>query len=90
MISGSEVGMVLEQLFSDFENNVPQESFSQIDVLSKSLARSMAIKSGVVMNKTEQQNLVNNLFACKEATVTPSNKPIFVTLTVADIEKKFF
>ncbi|HET8885843.1 MAG TPA: DNA mismatch repair endonuclease MutL [Salinimicrobium sp.] len=89
MIAESEVGMVLEQLFSDFENDVPQDGFSQIDVLSKSLARSMAVKSGITLSKTEQQNLVNSLFACKEPTVTPSNRPVFVTLTVGDIEKKF-
>ena len=89
MISESEVEILLEQLLSDFENDLPQDGFTQTDLLSKSMAKSMAVKSGVSLNKAEQQNLVNGLFACKEPTVTPFNKPIFITLTVSDLEKKF-
>lgn len=89
MVSESEVEMLFEQLFSDFENDVPQNGFSQTDLLSKSMAKSMAVKNGTILNTLEQQNLVNSLFACKEPNITPFNRTIFVTLTVADIEKRF-
>ena len=88
-ISESEVAILLEQLLSDLENEVPGAGFSQIDVLSKSLAKGMAVKSGTVLNSTEQQNIVNSLFACKESSFSPYNRPIFITLTVDDLDKKF-
>lgn len=89
LISESEVAILLEQLLSDLENEVPGSGFSQIDTLSKSLAKGMAVKSGTILNAAEQQNIVNSLFACKESTLTPYNKPIFTTLTVEELDKKF-
>ncbi|MCF4101371.1 DNA mismatch repair endonuclease MutL [Gillisia sp. M10.2A] len=88
-ISESEVEMLLEQLLADFENEVPGSNFSQTDLLAKSLARSMAVKSGNLLNATEQQHIVNGLFACKEPSLTPFNKPVFITLPVEELEKKF-
>jgi len=89
LISESEVAILLEQLLSDLENEVPGTGFSQIDSLSKSLAKGMAVKSGTVLNSADQQNIVNALFACKETTLSPFNKPIFITLTVDELDKKF-
>ncbi len=89
LISESEVEILLEQLLLDLENEVPGSGFSQVDTLSKSLARGMAVKSGTVLNSAEQQNIVNSLFACKESTLSPFNKPVFITLTVDELDKKF-
>lgn len=89
LISESEVAILLEQLLSDLENEVPESGFSHSDILAKSLAKGMAVKSGTVLNNLEQQNIVNSLFACKETSLTPYNKPIFITLTVDELDKKF-
>ena len=88
-VSESEVSIVLEQLISDVENDVPDQNFSASDLLAKSLAKSLAIKTGQSLNHEEQEHLVNSLFACKEPSVSPTNKTTFVTLGVDDIEKKF-
>ncbi|HSP11845.1 MAG TPA: DNA mismatch repair endonuclease MutL [Salegentibacter sp.] len=89
LISESEVEMLLEQLFSDLENEVPNNGFSQTDLLARSLAKGMAVKSGMQLNNTEQQHIVNRLFACKEPSMSPSNRSVFVTLTVDELDKKF-
>ncbi len=57
-------------------------------LVAKSLAKSLAIKSGKKMNNQEQENMVNRLFACKEPTVSPTNKPIFITYSTTDFDKK--
>lgn len=88
-ISESEVEMLLEQLLVDFQNEVPENNFSHTDLLAKSLAKSMAVKAGSLLNSTEQQHIVNGLFACKEPSLTPFNKPVFITLPVEELEKKF-
>ncbi|WP_179346106.1 DNA mismatch repair endonuclease MutL [Winogradskyella ursingii] len=85
----SEVSIILEQLISDVENDVPDANFSSADLLSKSMAKSLAIKNGQALNSTEQEHIVDSLFACKEPNVSPTNRPTFITLGVDDIEKKF-
>ncbi|WP_400078072.1 DNA mismatch repair endonuclease MutL [Winogradskyella sp. R77965] len=85
----SEVSIILEQLISDVENDVPDANFSATDLLAKSMAKSLAIKNGQPLNSTEQEHMVNSLFACKEPSVSPTNRPTFVTMKVDDIEKKF-
>lgn len=85
----SEVSMILEQLISDVENDVPDTNFSTTDLLAKSLAKSLAIKNGQSLNTTEQEHMVNSLFACKEPNVSPTNRLTFTTLKVDEIEKKF-
>lgn len=84
-----EATTVLEQLINDAENELPDTSFSQTDMLAKSLAKSLAIKSGKTMTVEAQQHLVNSLFACKEPSVTSTNRPTFITLHVEDLDKKF-
>lgn len=85
----ASVPSVLEQLISDVENEVPDSNFSQTDLLAKSLARSLAIKTGQRLTNEEQEHLVNSLFACKEPNISPTNKSTFVTMRVEDIDKKF-
>lgn len=85
----SEVSIILEQLISDVENEVPDANFSAADLLAKSMAKSLAIKNGQSLNSTEQEHMVNSLFACKEPNVSPTNRPTFITMAVDDIEKKF-
>ncbi|WP_458627248.1 DNA mismatch repair endonuclease MutL [Winogradskyella sp. PC D3.3] len=85
----SEVSIILEQLISDVENDVPDTNFSAADLLAKSMAKSLAIKNGQSLNSTEQEHMVNSLFACKEPNVSPTNRPTFITMAVDDIEKKF-
>lgn len=89
IVKESNVSGILEQLISDVENEVPDSNFSQTDLLAKSLAKSSAIKTGTSLTKTEQEHLVNSLFACKEPSISPNNKAVFITLTVDDLDKKF-
>src|SRR5690606_40810482 len=42
----SEVSVILEQLISDIENEVPDSNFSPTDLLAKSMAKSLAVKIG--------------------------------------------
>lgn len=85
----SEVSIILEQLISDVENEVPDSHFSATDLLAKSMAKSLAIKTGQSLQKDEQEHLVNKLFACKEPNVSPANRTTFVTMSVDELDKKF-
>jgi DNA mismatch repair protein MutL len=88
-VTESEVSIVLEQLLGDLQDGIPDSSFSQNDSIAKSMAKSLAVKTGTYLTEKEQENLVNGLFACKEPNVSPFQKPTFITLRVEDLDKKF-
>ncbi|WP_452222432.1 DNA mismatch repair endonuclease MutL [Lacinutrix salivirga] len=85
----SEVSIILEQLINDVEHEVPDSHFSVTDLLAKSLAKSLAIKTGQILTSAEQEHLVNSLFACKEPNASPTHKTTFVTVGIEEIERKF-
>ena len=89
LVAESEVGMVLDQLISDYQQETTSECFSHTDMLSKTLAKTLSVKTGEVLNRQSQLALVNDLFACKESLTSPFNKPIYITITENDIDKKF-
>ena len=89
LMAESEVSIVLEELINNLQNEIPESSFSQSDSVAKSMAKSMAVKTGTYLSVKEQENLVNSLFACKDPNVSPFQKPTFITLTVEDLDKRF-
>tara|TARA_R110002020_G_scaffold263896_3_gene478619 strand:+ start:573 stop:2423 length:1851 start_codon:yes stop_codon:yes gene_type:complete len=89
LILESHVVNLLSQLVQDIKEEVPDSGFSQNDMLAKSMAASMAIKTGVSLNREEREHLINQLFACKEPSVSPRNKLVFTTMDVSDLDKKF-
>ena len=88
-VSESEITIVLEQLLADLQDGVPENSYSQNDSIAKSMARSLAVKTGTYLTEKEQEHLVNGLFACKDPNVSPFQKPTFITMRVEDLDKRF-
>ncbi|WP_299685625.1 DNA mismatch repair endonuclease MutL [uncultured Dokdonia sp.] len=88
-LTESEVPIVIEQLLSDLENEVPDTGFSQTDTLAKSMAKSMAVKAGERLDASSREHLVNSLFACKEPSVSPSNRTTFITMNAEELDRKF-
>jgi DNA mismatch repair protein MutL len=88
-IKDNEVQNIIESLLDDIQNQTKSSNYSQVDCIAKSLARNLAIKKGVSLDTKEQEELLNNLFACKEPGVSPQGKATFITLSLEDIEKKF-
>lgn len=89
VVTESEVQMVMEQLISDFQMEVSEDSFSQVDMLAKTLSKTLSVKTGEVLDELSQISLVNKLFACKESTLSPFNKRTYTTITENDIDRKF-
>jgi len=83
----SKIESVLETLLSGSEDRSITH-FSQADQIAKSMAKSLAIKSGDLLEIEEQQTLLDDFFGCKETSVSPFNKPIFITLDKREIEQK--
>ncbi|WP_111709531.1 DNA mismatch repair endonuclease MutL [Lutibacter citreus] len=85
----SQITIIIEQLLEDIKNDIPDASFSQLDIMAKSLAKSLAIKTGSKLDLKEQEELVNKLFSCKQPDLSPFRKTTFVTINIDEIDKKF-
>ena len=88
-ISESQIQPIVEQLLEDVQTELPENSFSQVDIMAKSLAKSLAIKTGEKLDHKEQEEIVNKLFECKQPDVSPFGKTTFITLNIKDIDKEF-
>jgi DNA mismatch repair protein MutL len=88
-ITESQITLILEQLLDDMKLEVPESSFSHFDVMAKSFAKSLAIKTGISLSEREQETLVHDLFSCKEPSISPFGKAIFKTLTLQEIDTIF-
>ena len=88
-ISETEVMGILEELIDRIKNEIPEANFSQIDIIAKSLAKSLAIKTGVKLTQKEQENILNKLFLCKEPNFSPFGKSTYITLTLKELDDKF-
>ncbi len=85
----TEVGSIFEAIFELGAPEAEHASFSPSDRMAKTLARVSSIKSGTVLSIQEQQALVDDLFSCKESTLSPFNQQIFITLNQQELDLKF-
>ncbi|UUV20696.1 DNA mismatch repair endonuclease MutL [Paenimyroides aestuarii] len=88
-ITESEVSIVLEDLLNDLQDDVPSDHSVLNDRIAKSLALSLAIKTGTYLTEKEQEHIVNSLFGCTDPQTSPFGKTTFITMKVEDIDKKF-
>ncbi|MDC1492941.1 DNA mismatch repair endonuclease MutL [Flavobacteriaceae bacterium] len=88
-VEEGNLDLVIRSLLDNITNEIPDDNFSQTDMISKSLAKSMAIKNGQNLNANEMEYIVNGLFACKEPNTSPFNKRTYITLTKEDLDNKF-
>ena len=83
----------LEESFSNLifniKNELPDNSFSESDLISKIMSKTLSIKNGKTLEISEQQYIINSLFACKETMICPFNKKTFAKIQYTDIEKMF-
>ena len=88
-ITESQISLIIEQLLDDMKLEIPETSFSHFDIMAKSFAKSLAIKTGKELTPKEQDNLVHHLFSCKEPSISPYGKATFKTLTIKEIDTIF-
>ena len=57
--------------------------------MTKSLAKSLSIKTGTYLSQKEQEALVNDLFSCRQPSIAPDGKPTFKILNINEIDQLF-
>ena len=89
VVPESGIGTVLDRLIADYKEGFNDGTLSQAEVLAKVLSKNLAIRTGEVLDQESQLALVNNLFACKEPSLSPFQKITYTIVSEGDIDKKF-
>jgi DNA mismatch repair protein MutL len=84
----TQLAIFFEDIIASQKADLPQNSFSQVDQIAKTLAKNAAIKTGKNLNQKEQEELVNALFTCKEPDISPNGNATFTTITLKEIDKR--
>jgi DNA mismatch repair protein MutL len=80
---------IIEELVEQFKMNASVTKLNKRENLAKALAYSSAIKSGRVLSVEEMRTIIDELFACENAYTAPNGKFTFITLSNAELEKRF-
>lgn len=80
---------ILEKLLESYKDNLSTLKLEKRDNLARSLARRNSIKGGKKLESAEMNLLIDKLFACASPSVTPGGKPVFITLSINELLKRF-
>ncbi|MBX7093858.1 MAG: DNA mismatch repair endonuclease MutL [Flavobacteriales bacterium] len=82
------VGLI-EKMLEELKHHSSEIRKNKYESLARSLSSSIAIKAGKKLTNEEMNRLVDELFACETPFISPSGKPVIITYTMDEIEKKF-
>jgi len=85
---GNEQG-IIEVLLENYKENFNHHSYEKKENLARSLARKASIKAARKLEFREINLIIDQLFACKVPSVSPSGKNVFITVTLDELRKKF-
>ena len=79
---------LLEKILDMYKTNLVDFKLDKKLNLARSLASQLAIKSGQSMSPIEMQDLIDRLFACAVAEVSPDGKKIYTILNVNELKTR--
>jgi len=80
---------IIDVLLEQYKHFSSEVKFSKREKLIRSLARQQSIKTGVRLTEREMRQLVNDLFACEQANVTPDGNPTYLEFRQEQLDKMF-
>ena len=69
--------------------NFSKLGFSAEEIISKTLAKNIAVKKGKSLTAEEMQDLVDKLFACEMPFKTPTGKNCFISMELDELMRRF-
>jgi len=82
---GNDVVMIIEKILEDYKTNLSGNQSDNKLKLARSLASQMAVKKGQTLSSVEMQNIIDRLFGCAVAEVSPDGRKIFTIINADDI-----
>lgn len=78
-----------EKLIEDYKQNLAQLKLDKRTNLARSLAKNAAVKAGTRLSAEEMNQLIDELFACKNPKTGLTGKPTFITIGLDELAKRF-
>ncbi len=88
LVNETQLPIILADIIASQKEEMPNTSFSLLDHIAKILAKNTAIRVGKSLTIQEQEELVDNLFSCKEPMLSPFGKPSYTTLNINEIDNR--
>ena len=79
---------VITDIIDYYKENVASE-FDRFEKMAAAFACKNAIKSGEELSQAKMHALIDQLFACESPYFCPHGRPVVVTLSLEDIDRKF-
>lgn len=86
---GMGVQELIENILEQYKNTSGEIQSDGRERLARSMAASVSIKAGKPLFQEEMIALIDKLFACNQPQVSPSGKPIILTFSMDELNKKF-
>lgn len=83
------IQQLIESMLENYKLNKTNLKIDKINNLARSMAKNLSLKPNKILTVEEMQALVDDLFACKVPTVSPSGRMIIINLPFEEIEKRF-
>ena len=81
--------VIIESLLEQYKHFSNDVKFSKREKLTRSAARQQSIKGGKKLTEKEMQQLIGDLFACKQPNITPDGYPTYMEFKKEQLEKAF-
>jgi DNA mismatch repair protein MutL len=85
----SAVSGLLEAVIKHEQQDLPAHGISPVERLAAIMVANMAIKTGEQLQPEAMQHMVDMLFACKEPSLSPAGKKVFINITGDNLQSKF-
>ena len=79
----------IEGIIENYRKNLLDLNINKKVNLAQSIAGNLAIKTGKILQKEEQNALIDKLFSCKVPDISPGGKPVFKMISFDEIENMF-
>jgi DNA mismatch repair protein MutL len=83
------INKLIQDLLESMQEDAPSKTSISEQIIAKSMAKSLALKTGDVLNSKAQENLINELFSCSEPSFSPDGKAIIHKESLNKIDTKF-
>ncbi|MDQ3073386.1 MAG: DNA mismatch repair endonuclease MutL [Bacteroidota bacterium] len=88
-MQGRDPQHLIEQIMEAYRENTKAGKADKREGLACAFARQAAIKSGKKLSQEEMHRLIDELFACEMPYYSPDGKPILITISAEELDKKF-
>ena len=85
---GSDAVSIIEKILEDYKTNMSGNQTDRKLNLARSLASQMAVKAGRTLSAVEMQDIIDRLFGCAVAELSPNGKKIYTIINADDIKTR--